>query len=92
MIRGVVMGSLAARSWRQMPAGVRADLLAMLRSGATWTQVQAEFECSHHMVWIVVRDAGGMAPVWPARSSKHLSLEDREEMYRGLCLAGSRSR
>ncbi len=67
-----------------MPAGVRADLLAMLRSGATWKQVQAEFECSHQMVWIVVREAGGMPPVWPSRSSKHLSLEDREEISRGL--------
>jgi len=67
-----------------MPAGVRADLLAMLRSGATWARVQAEFECSHQMVWIVVREAGGMPPVWPSRSSKHLSLEDREEISRGL--------
>jgi len=67
-----------------MPAGVRADLLAMLRSGATWARVQVEFECSHQMVWIVVREAGGMPPVWPSRSSKHLSLEDREEISRGL--------
>src|SRR6056297_53108 len=68
----------------KMPAGVRADLLAMLRSGATWARVQVEFECSHQMVWIVVREAGGMPPVWPSRSSKHLSLEDREEISRGL--------
>ena len=68
----------------KMPAEVRADLLARLRAGATWAQVQAEFECSHQMVWIVVREAGGMPPVWPYRSSKHLSLEDREEISRGL--------
>lgn len=69
-----------------MPAGVRADLLAMLRSGATWAQVQAEFECSHQMIWIVLREAGGMPPVWPSRSSKHLSLQDREEISRGLAV------
>lgn len=68
----------------KMPAGVRADLLARLRGGATWKQVQSEFECSHQMVWTVVRDAGGMPPVWPYRSSKQLSLEDREEISRGL--------
>jgi IS30 family transposase len=72
-----------------MPAGVRADLLASLRAGATWKRVQAEFECSHQMVWIVVREAGGMPPVWPARSCKHLSFEDREEVSRGLALEES---
>ncbi len=70
----------------KMPDGVRADLLAMLRSGATWAQVQAEFECSHQMIWIVLREAGGMPPVWPSRSSKHLSLQDREEISRGLAV------
>jgi IS30 family transposase len=73
----------------KMPAGVRADLLASLRAGATWKRVQAEFECSHQMVWIVVREAGGMPPVWPARSCKHLSFEDREEVSRGLALEES---
>jgi IS30 family transposase len=54
-------------------------------------QLQAEFECSHQMVWNVVREAGGMAPVWPGRSRKHLSLEDREEISRGLALEQSLS-
>jgi IS30 family transposase len=67
-----------------MPAEVRGELLARLRAGATWEQVQAEFECSHQMVWTVVREAGGMPPVWPCRSSKQLSLDDREEISRGL--------
>ena len=68
----------------KMPGEVRDELLARLRAGATWEQVQAEFECSHQMVWTVVREAGGMPPVWPCRSSKQLSLEDREEISRGL--------
>jgi IS30 family transposase len=38
------------------------------------------------MVWTVVREAGGMPPVWPGRSRLHLSPEDREEISRGLCL------
>jgi IS30 family transposase len=67
-----------------MPAEVRGELLTRLRAGATWKQVQDEFECSHQMVWTVLREAGGMPPVWPCRSSKHLSLEDREEISRGL--------
>jgi IS30 family transposase len=72
-----------------MPAEVRAELLARWRAGATWVQLQAEFECSHQMVWNVVREAGGMAAVWPGRSRKHLSLEDREEISRGLALEQS---
>jgi transposase, IS30 family len=68
----------------KMPAQVRADLLARLRAGATWKQVQVEFGCSHQMVWIVVREAGGMPPKWPCRSPKQLSLEDREEISRGV--------
>jgi transposase, IS30 family len=72
-----------------MPAEVRAELLARWRAGASWVQLQAEFECSHQMVWNVVREAGGMAPVWPGRSRKHLSLEDREDISRGLALEQS---
>ena len=76
------------RRWQRgrvpMPAGVRAELLARLRQGATWLEVQREFECSHQMVWIVVREAGGMPPSWPSRCATHLSLEDREEISRGL--------
>jgi len=72
-----------------MPAQVRSDLLARWRAGATWVQLQDEFDCSHQMVWTVVRDAGGMAPVWPKRSLKHLSLEDREEISRGLIVEES---
>jgi IS30 family transposase len=72
-----------------MPAEVRAELLARWRAGVTWVQLQAEFECSHQMVWSVVREAGGMAPGWLGRSRKHLSLEDREEISRGLALEES---
>jgi len=83
------MGGRWQRGRVPMPAEVRADLLARWRAGATWAQLQAEFECSHQMVWTVVREAGGMAPVWPKRSLKHLSLEDREEISRGLIVEES---
>jgi IS30 family transposase len=78
------MGGRWQRGPVPMPAEVRADLLARWRAGATWLQLQAEFGCSHQMVWTVVREAGGMPPVWPGRSRKHLSLDDREEISRGL--------
>jgi transposase, IS30 family len=83
------MGGRWQRGPVPMPAEVRAELLVRWRAGATWVQLQAEFECSHQMVWNVVREAGGMAPVWPGRSRKHLSLEDREEISRGLALEQS---
>lgn len=83
------MGGRWQRGPVSMPAEVRAELLARWRAGATWVQLQAEFECSHQMVWNVVREAGGMAPVWPGRSRKHLSLEDREDISRGLALEQS---
>ena len=83
------MGGRWQRGPKKMPVEVRADLLASLRAGATWVQVQAEFECSHQMVWNVVREAGGMPPVWPDRCSTHLSSDDREEISRGLCLGES---
>lgn len=85
------MGGRWQRGPVPMPAEVRAELLGRWRAGATWLQLQAEFECSHQMVWNVVREAGGMAPVWPDRSRKHLSLEDREEISRGLALGQSLS-
>lgn len=68
----------------RMPDDVRAQLLARWQSGRSWAQLQDEFECSHQMVWNVVREAGGMPPVWPTRCSSHLTLEDREEISRGL--------
>jgi IS30 family transposase len=80
------MGGRWQRGPVPMPAEVRAELLARWRS---WVQLQAEFECSHQMVWNVVREAGGMAPVWAGRSRKHLSLEDREDISRGLALEQS---
>jgi transposase, IS30 family len=83
------MGGRWQRGPVPMPAEVRAELLARWRAGASWVQLQAEFECSHQMVWNVVREAGGMAPVWPGRSRKHLSLEDREDISRGLALEQS---
>jgi IS30 family transposase len=83
------MGGRWQRGPVPMPAQVRSDLLARWRAGATWVQLQDEFDCSHQMVWTVVRDAGGMAPVWPKRSLKHLSLEDREEISRGLIVEES---
>ena len=85
------MGGRWQRGPVPMPAEVRAELLGRWRAGATWLQLQAEFECSHQMVWTVVREAGGMAPIWPGRSRKHLSLEEREEISRGLALDQSLS-
>jgi len=78
------MGGRWQRGSVPMPVVVRREVLARLRSGAKWREVQAEFGCSHHMVWLIVREAGGMAPVWSSRSSGHLSLDDREEISRGI--------
>jgi IS30 family transposase len=67
-----------------MPQEVRRQVWKRLRAGATWREVQAEFECSHQMLWIVVREAGGMPVIWPQRASIDLSFEEREEISRGL--------
>ena len=83
------MGGRWQRGPVAMPAQVRADLLARWRAGVSWSRLQAEFECSHQMVWNVVREAGGMPPVWSGRSRAHLSLEDREEISRGLSVKES---
>ena len=74
---------------RGMPESVRMQVLGRLRDGCTWAQVQDEFGCSHHLLWLIVREAGGMPPSWPCRSSKHLSLDDREEISRSLALGRS---
>lgn len=72
-----------------MPVGVRMDLLARLRAGASWEQVQVEFGCSRHLVHTILREAGGMPPVWPCRSRFQLSLEDRETISRGIVVGES---
>ena len=67
-----------------MPPEERMRARAMLWAGTPWLVVQTEFGISHQLVSRILREAGGMPPVWPSRSSKHLSLEDREEISRGL--------
>jgi IS30 family transposase len=74
---------------RGMPESVRMEVLVRLRAGRTWAQVQDEFGCSHHLLWSIVREAGGMPPSWPCRSSKHLSFQDREEISRSLAIGRS---
>ena len=69
---------------RGMPTGERLRARARLWEGASWSRVQAEFGISHQLVAGILREAGGMPPVWPCRSSQHLCLEDREEISRGL--------
>ena len=67
-----------------MPPEERLRARVRLWEGARWADVQAEFGISHQLVAGILREGGGMPPVWPSRSSKHLSLEDREEISRGL--------
>jgi hypothetical protein len=67
-----------------MLVGVRMDLLARLRAGASWGQVQVEFGCSRHLVHTILREAGGMPSVWPCRSRFQLSLDERETISRGI--------
>ena len=67
-----------------MPPEERMKVRAMLGAGVASKEVQDRFGVSHQLVWRIVREAGGMPPVWSSRSSKHLSLEDREEIFRGL--------
>jgi transposase, IS30 family len=55
-------------------------------SGVPSKEVQAEFSVSHQTLWLVLKKAGGMAPVWPTRSSMQLSLLEREEISRGLVI------
>lgn len=67
-----------------MPREERLRARVRLWEGASWKVVQDEFGISHQLIAKILREAGGMPPVWPSRSSKHLLLEDREEISRGL--------
>jgi transposase, IS30 family len=69
---------------RGMPEVERARLRAMVRAGSSWLEVQAEFGVSHHTVWRILREADGMISVRSGRCKSDLSLEDREEISRGL--------
>jgi transposase, IS30 family len=69
---------------RGLPEVERARLRALVRTGASWLEVQDEFEVSHHTVWRILREANGMVPVRSGRCKSDLSLEEREEISRGL--------
>ena len=68
----------------RMPDEIRRKILMRLHDGEKWLEVQKRFKCSHQMLWIIVREAGGVPPRWPTRSKTQLSLKDREEISRGL--------
>lgn len=72
-----------------MPPVERLRARARLWGGASWVAVQDEFGISHQLVAGILREGGGMPPIWPCRSPKDLSLEDREEISRGLVRAES---
>jgi len=67
-----------------MPPEERMRARGMLWAGVPWLVVQTEFGISHQLVSRILREAGGMPPVWSSRSSKHLSSQDREELFAGL--------
>lgn len=69
---------------RGFPPEQRLLARARLWAGASWQEVQDEFGISHNIVWKVLCEGGGMPPTWPCRSTKDLSLDDREEISRGL--------
>ena len=76
-----MVGSWPGGPGRGMPEEGRRAVRSMLRAGASWREVQDRFGISHQLVWRIIREAGGMPPSWSSRSKKHLSIEDREEVF-----------
>jgi transposase, IS30 family len=66
------------------PLAVRREIVVAVRDGLSWEATAARFEVTERTVARILRDSGGMPPRWEERSPLRLSLEEREEISRGL--------
>ncbi|MGD9998746.1 MAG: IS30 family transposase [Ilumatobacteraceae bacterium] len=67
-----------------MPEEVKTAVRQALVEGVSWRRVCRRFEISQQTIWRLVQEAGGMPTSCRNRSSRQLSLGDREEIRVGL--------
>ena len=83
MARALRKGRWGGRG-RPLAAAVRVEILGGVRCGSTWPVVADQVGVHVRTVARVVAEAGGMLPDWKGRSSRELTVDDREEISRGL--------
>jgi transposase, IS30 family len=67
-----------------MPVAVRREIVRRVRSGESWEAVAAASSVTIRTVGRMMQDSGGMPPRWKDRSPLRLSLDEREEISRGV--------
>lgn len=72
-----------------VPREVRREIVMAVRGGSSWESTAERFGVVVRTVARIMRDSGGMPPRWKERSPLRLSLEDREEISRGLTAGAS---
>jgi len=67
-----------------VPRSVRGEIVLAVRGGLSWEATASRFGVTVRTVARIMRDSGGMPPRSKERSPLRLSLDDREEISRGL--------
>ena len=78
-----------ARPWRRVSREVRHRIGRLLRSGKSISQVSREVGFSRVSVYKVVNDMGGVFRGQEVESGFRLSVQEREEIFRGICEGAS---
>ena len=74
---------------RRLTYGQRRELWRRWREGQTLTEIAAAFSSSPSSVFAMIRRHGGYSPPERTRSERSLSIDDREEVSRGLSAGDS---
>lgn len=83
---------MAGRSWRRLDGAERAELWRRWKRGESLTAIASALGRRHTTVQAVVSRHGGFAPVPAHRADRALTLSEREEISRDLCVGISLTR
>jgi IS30 family transposase len=75
---------MVARRTRQLPANEQAELWRQWRAGQSQARISQALGLNPNTVFTVIHRRGGVAPIEARRAPLSLTVEEREEILRGL--------
>lgn len=80
---------MGRRRWKWLSAELKAELWERWKNGEAVSEISRALGMKYARVWHVVRSKGGFVPRQRSRSTRVLSLVEREEISRGLAVGES---
>lgn len=80
---------MGQRRWKWLSAELKAELWERWKNGEAVSEISQALGMKYERIWHVVRSNGGFVPRGRRRTSRVLSLAEREEISRGLAAGDS---